>query len=124
MNTLKAKLSPENIEELQLLSSQHGKEALEVWLTTAGRTLQEEQRWEVLGKFSQCGLPLYLKLAFEEAKRWRYYVGIAKYEGYPGMAKGIPGIIGNLFWRLSLPVNHGDLLVERSLGYWLQPKTV
>ena len=117
LNALRAKLPPKNIKELQLLSPKSGEEVLEVWLTTAGRTLQEEQHWEVLGKFSRCGLPLYLKLAFEEAKSWRSYDGIPKYEGYPGMAKGIPGIIGNLFWRLSLPVNHGDLLVERSLGY-------
>ena len=117
LNTLKAKLPPENVRELKLLSPKHGEEVLEVWLTIAGRTLQGEQRREVLVKFSQCGLPLYLKLAFEEAKKWRSYDGIPKYEGYPGLAKDIPGIIGNLFWRLSLPVNHGNLLVERSLGY-------
>lgn len=117
LNTLKVKLPPENVRELKLLSPQHGEEALEVWLTTAGRTLQEEQRRDVLEKFSQCGLPLYLKLAFEEAKRWHSYDDVPEYEGHSGLAKDIPGIIGNLFWRLSLPVNHGNLLVERSLGY-------
>ncbi|MCG7852082.1 MAG: DUF4062 domain-containing protein [Methanosarcinaceae archaeon] len=117
LNTLKAKLPPENVRELKLLSPKHGEEVLEVWLTIAGRTLQGEQRREVLVKFSQCGLPLYLKLAFEEAKRWHSYDDVPEYEGRPGLAKDISGIIGNLFWRLSLPVNHGNLLVERSLGY-------
>ncbi len=117
LDTLKVKLPPENVRELELLSPQHGEETLEIWLTIAGRTLQEEQRREVLGNFSHCGLPLYLKLAFEEAKKWHSYNDVPEYEGRTGLAKDIPGIIGNLFWRLSLPVNHGNLLVERSLGY-------
>ena len=117
LNTLKAKLPAENIKELQLLSPQHGEEVLDVWLKSADRRLQNEQRREVLGNFSQCRLPLYLKLALEEAKRWHSYDNVPKYEGRLGLAKDIPGIIGDLFWRLSQPANHGRLLVERSLGY-------
>jgi WD40 repeat protein len=116
-SALQSKILPENILKLELLSPQYGEEALDLWLQLAGRTLQDTQRQEVLDKYTRCGLPLYLKLAVEEASKWRSYDGIPEYEGRPGLAEDISGIIRNLFWRLALPVNHGNLLIERSLGY-------
>lgn len=99
---------------------------LEAWLTEAGRDLQPPQREEVLGKFAlsasagaedrdgsekEHGMPLFLKLAFEEARRWKSYT--TDFELTPT----IPGIIRQLFDRLSSDSNHGEMVVSRSLGY-------
>jgi len=100
---------------------------LEAWLTEAGRDLQPAQREEVLGKFAlsatiigdaeggggekEHGMPLFLKLAFEEARRWKSYT--TDFELTPT----IPGIIRQLFDRLSSDSNHGEMVVSRSLGY-------
>jgi len=86
---------------------------LDRWLDDAGRTLQPEQRAEVLAAFDASGgLPLYLKLAFEEAKLWR------SDDPHPALAVDVADLIrDNLFARLADPVNHGSLLVERALGY-------
>jgi hypothetical protein len=56
-------------------------------------------------------MPLYLKLAFEEARRWKSYTTDVE------LASTIPGIIRQLFDRLSSDSNHGEIVVSRSLGY-------
>ena len=65
----------------------------------------------LLEHFSNTGVPLYLKLIFEEARLWK------SYDPLPTLSTDIPGIVQNLFERLSLESNHGDMLVSRSLGY-------
>jgi hypothetical protein len=104
---------------------EEGGELLEVWLTEAGRTLQAPQKDEVLRKFALSatsqgntqeettthGLPLYLKLAFEEARRWKSYTPAVN------LAPAIAGIINQLFTRLSQDSSHGAVIVSRSLGY-------
>ena len=77
----------------------------------AKRTLQPPQRDKVLEGFEYSPLPLYLKLAFEEARRWRS--GDVPCD----LEKDIPGLIQGLFERLSRPANHGRLLVSASLGF-------
>ena len=58
-------------KELGGLSRQEGDDLLSQWLASVHRTLQPAQRQEVLDKFEQSqGNPLYLKLAFEEARLW------------------------------------------------------
>jgi hypothetical protein len=52
------------------LSDEAGSVILDAWLAAAGRTLQPEQRAAVLDGFMENGLPLYLKLAFEQARHW------------------------------------------------------
>jgi NACHT domain- and WD repeat-containing protein len=121
--TLKAKLPDENVVELRPMSRKEGGALLDLWLEEAGRTLREHQRGEVLTRFAAEdpkaedpegeGLPLYLKLAFEEARRWR-----SKPHQDTGLAPTIPGIIRqNLFGRLSRDENHGSVMVSRSLAY-------
>ena len=87
--------------------------ALDAWLTEASRTLQPEQREKLLANFLQSGLPLYLKLAFEEARLWRSFDPL----GECVLGEGLPGIIDRLFARLSEPANHGRILVGFALGY-------
>jgi WD40 repeat protein len=102
-----------NIVQLDALPVADADEALSAWLGDAHRTLQPDQRSKLLDYFSRCGLPLYLKLAFEEARNWRSF----DEAGACILNKGLAGIIGVLVTRLSSDGNHGQVLVSRSLGY-------
>ena len=122
--TLERKI-PSSLVKLEPMPQEEGAELLEAWLTEAGRTLQSSQKSEVLTKFAasaetaeqrsgtteKAGMPLYLKLAFEEARRWKSYSAAVD------LAKDIPGIIRQLFDRLSMDAHHGPVVVSRSLGY-------
>jgi len=88
-------------------------QVLTAWLTDAKRKLQTEQRQRVLSGFVQSGLPLYLKLAFEEARRWRSFDAAESC----ALGSDVSSMIDVLFARLSGQANHGPILVNRSLGY-------
>jgi WD40 repeat protein len=108
---LEGRLPPTNLLEVLGMPLAEGQAALQAWLKEAKRTLQPEQKQRVLSRFGQCGLPLYLKLLFEEARRWKSYDPISE------LTADIPGMIRQLFKRLSLESNHGEILVARGLGY-------
>ena len=97
--------------ELKSLSMADGKTLLNQWLIGARRTLQSEQFEHILNKYGGCSTPLFLRLAFEEACRWRSYDPL--YE----ISENVPGLIRSMLARLSLESNHGKMLVDRSLGY-------
>jgi len=111
LSILKKKLPLQNLIKLEPMTSDEGQKLLNLWLQDVGRTLQDHQQKELLSKFDQCGLPLYLKLAFEEARNWKSYTEKIK------LSQDIPGLICDLFRRLSLDTNHGNIMVSRSLGY-------
>lgn len=96
---------------LKPMSSSEGSELLDVWLRDAGRTLQNDQRKMVLSSFEKSGMPLYLKLVFEEAKLWKSYTPLVE------LSQSISGVIKDLLNRLCLDENHGEVMVSRSLGY-------
>jgi hypothetical protein len=101
------------LEELGPLKQTEGDKILTRWLEDADRDLQRAQRKSVLDGFKDSeGNPLWLRLAFEEARRWRS-------DGAPeALTVGIEGIIGtNTFPRLEDEQNHGKVLVARALGY-------
>jgi hypothetical protein len=113
---------------VQPLTTDDGAAILEGWLAearhdpligTTRRTLTAEQRGDVLTKFVAAGgLPLYLKVAHEEARRWRCFDGLpALSDQQPGLAADISGVIRDLFWRLERDSNHGKILVSHALGY-------
>jgi hypothetical protein len=123
---LERKLPSVNLVKLEPMPKEEADDLLEAWLSEAGRTLQPVQRAEVLTKFAasamtsdedaggekkEHGMPLYLKLAFEEARRWKSYTPAVD------LKPDIPGIIRQLFGRLSSDTNHGEMVVSRSLGY-------
>jgi hypothetical protein len=95
------------------MAQPEGGQALDELLREERRTLQSWQRETVLAHFERCGLPLYLKLAAEESRLWKSYAA----EGACTLGDGVAGVIDTLFDRLSSNANHGDKLVERSLGY-------
>ena len=111
LSVLEKKLLKANLVEIEPMPLNEGSELLGFWFKDAGRILQDHQRDEVLNKFASCGLPLYLKLAFEEACRWKSYTEKTE------LSSDIPGVIRDLFARLSLDANHGKIMVSRSLGY-------
>jgi WD40 repeat protein len=114
LTALKKRLLPSNIVELESMSQSEGSGLLDLWLKDSGRTLQEDQREEVLSKFASNGLPLYLKLSFEEARRWKSYSLRVRLKG------DVPGMVRDMFRRLS--ADHGQMLVSRSLGYLMAGK--
>ena len=116
------------LEELGRLTRHEGERILTRWLADAHRDLQPTQRNAVLDRFEESdGNALWLRLAFEEARRWKgdehphdLAVGIAP-EPYPGTEQDereLEGIIAkNTFARLAHEDNHGRVLVSRALGY-------
>lgn len=112
--SLRARRPPVKVLSLGKMTRQEGETALGLWLGHAQRKLQNWQHQEVLDKFEPEGRPLYLKLAFEEARLWHSFSEPAE----TGIHASIPMLItGNLFTRLAAPQNHGQRLVAHALGY-------
>ncbi len=101
--------------ELGPMSRAEGEKLLDLWLDDARRRLTPVQRTRVLDAFENersGGRPLYLRLAFEEARLWPSYTPPEDLE------PGIDGVIQtNLFPRLAREENHGEALVARTVGY-------
>jgi len=123
LSALENKLPGSSLVALEPMPLEEGEELLDLWLKEAGRALQPGQRQEVSTKFERsnpqpkpgepAGLPLYLKLAFEEARLWNSYTPSEQ----TVLSPDIPSIIRQLFGRLSDEANHGQLMVSRSLAY-------
>jgi len=98
--------------ELGPMALQDGAELLEKWLRSAGRRLApEEERQAIRAGFTLCSLPLYLRLAFEEAQRWHSY-------DHPSPpSPDVDGLIERLFRQLSDQLHHDPLLVARAVSY-------
>jgi ssDNA-binding Zn-finger/Zn-ribbon topoisomerase 1 len=125
LKALQAKQAREEV--LVGLSPEEGDDLLCQWLKSVQRTLQAAQRKEVLDKFIQSeGNPLYLKLAFEEARLWTSASGKPPKKQLASgsdkdpeqLAPGVKGIIEkNMIERLKDEGNHGEALVSHALGY-------
>lgn len=110
LSGLTRKLDAGHMVELAPMPVEEGEELLGKWLADARRQLSGEQRSALLAAFAGCPVPLYLRLAFEEARRWMSGSGVQP------LAPDTPGLIRQLFSRLSDPSNHGAELVDRVLG--------
>ena len=111
LDMLKQKLPDANLMEVRPMSVKDGDIILSLWLEDASRRLRQHQKEEVLSKFSLCGLPLYLKLAFEESRLWK------SFDPVTSLPVDIQGIIRAFYNRLMKPENHGEVLVSHGLGY-------
>jgi hypothetical protein len=112
LDALKRRLPSESFVEITPMTIADGETMLDTLLSAAGRILQPAQHAEVLGKFAHNGLPLYLKLAFEEARLWQSYS--ADFTLHPDVSSLLEN---NLFARLSDEAEHGQMLVSRSMAY-------
>ena len=111
LEMLRGRIPPGNLIHISSMSVAEGELLLSHWLAETQRSLQAHQKEHVLASFTRSGLPLYLKLVFEEARRWK------SYDPMPDLKADIPGMIRQLFERLAQESNHGKILVERALGY-------
>ena len=102
--------------ELEPMTLNDGAELLDRWLSDTGRILRRSQRNHVLAAFRRSGLPLHLRLLAEEARRW------PSYANPPAIESDVSGVVRGLFARLSKPAEHGEDLVQRSLGYLVAAK--
>ncbi|MBI3272396.1 MAG: DUF4062 domain-containing protein [Planctomycetes bacterium] len=96
---------------LEPMPSAEGRALLDVWLHAAGRALAPSQRAMLDRRIAGCGLPLFLKLAFEETRRSR------SYEPAVDPGADVPAALRRLFARLGSDAAHGPVLVARALGY-------
>ena len=113
LDMLQQELPTSHLLLLKAMTQEEGNQLLTLWLEEeAQRTLQPEQRKAVLEAFVTHGLPLYLRIAFEEARRWPSYK-----QGGLSLKPDIPGILQDLFERLARPGYHGPKMVAHSLGY-------
>ena len=116
---LARKLADTAFIKLEPLVPAQSSALVEHWLAEDQRTLSNgEQHAELQRAASQSGLPLYLRLIFEEARRWRSFDPLPDgADGRRGLPDTVGGAVADLCWRLSLPQVHGAVLVSRALGY-------
>lgn len=84
---------------------------LDSWLSLRGRSLSARQKQMVVKVFRECSLPLFLKLSFEEACRWKSY----SLPDATVLQTTVRDSINALFSRVE--TMHGKVLVSRALGY-------
>lgn len=93
------------------LPSSDGEALLRSWLTESGRTLREPQFRAILEAFASSGLPLWLRLAFDQARAWR------SFDEPQSLPTSVPRLIDARLDELSRPAHHGPVLVRKALGY-------
>jgi WD40 repeat protein len=79
------------------------------WLRSDGRTLTPPQFAEVIGSFGDTGLPLQLRLAFEQARRWPSFL-----DGVPRLAVDPLRTARERFETLA--ADHGPVFLGRALA--------
>ncbi|KAK6174034.1 hypothetical protein SNE40_017384 [Patella caerulea] len=96
---------------VETLSNDDVEGILHKWLETKQRKLLDSQLKIVLEAFHQCPLPLFLKLSFDEACRWKSFTP----PSVSTLQTTVRNVINDLFIRVESL--HGQLLVSRALGY-------
>ena len=84
---------------------------LDAWAKKANRRFNRKQREVVVTSFSNCPLPLFLKLSFDQALKWKSYT----LESETNLPATIKQAIVHIFE--SIERLHGEMLVQRSLAY-------
>ncbi len=112
------RLPEKNVIHLAPMPGTDAKVLLDQWLKSARRTLRDDQRRDLLVRFQNCPSPLFLRLAFEEARRWRSYPeAVPESRLLPDHQENVEGVLRRLFGRLSSEAHHGEILVSRTLAY-------
>ena len=104
-----------NIVPIGPMALNDGAKLLDAWLqgADAPRMLTAAQRERVLQHFDHAGgRPLFLKLACEEARRWRSFTPLEAQQ----LGGDIAGMVQVLFDRLSAPENFGPTVTAHALG--------
>lgn len=94
---------------LSPMKESEGLSLLNSWLNNIGRKLTSDQQEIVMNAFAKNGLPLYLKLAYEQVRHWR------SYDNANDISTDIHGLVSELLGRLKKI--HGAVLVDRVFDY-------
>lgn len=113
LDHLRERLPRPRLRQLPDMSPDEGDQLLGRWLQSIGRDLTREQRNRVNARFTESPLPIYLKLAFGEVRRWRSFDGVRP------LGSGVPGVVDTLFERLADDKNHGRVMTRQALAYLL-----
>jgi len=112
-NILKTKVPSENIRRVEKLDIVDARKIIESWLEMHHKSLTPKQFKHILTLFEHNGLPLYLKIIFDQALTWRSYN-----EAYKNVTdKNLSESIRSFFKNLVLEKHHSQMLVEHTLGY-------
>ncbi len=108
---LESKLQDTKTFQLPILPANDAEQILERWLAVNKRKLTTDQSKEILDKFNENGLPIYLKLAFERSKHWH------SYDKDTNVSTNVKGIINNFFEFLEK--EHTEEFVRNTVCYML-----
>jgi len=98
-------------EPLLVLPVEEAKKILGKWLSSIHRSLTKEQEELVINSFSENKLPIYLKLAFEKARKWH------SYDIKHSLKEDVAGIINDYFKDLEF--EHDEDFVSNAVCYLL-----
>ena len=93
--------------ELSALDLNDARKLFGSWLHGAGRSvakLQQDGIWSAMQRSSACRQPLFLKVLFEEARRWR------SFDAPAAIPDSLARLLDELFVRLGEPSEHGALI--------------
>ncbi len=108
LRAARGRLKDSIFQQVRPFAATEGSDLLAQWLACAGRTLTDAQRDHVLARFAGCPYPLYLKVAFEEARHWKSSAGLPKgADDKPGLNADIPGVILYSATCSEAPTQHG-----------------
>jgi voltage-gated potassium channel Kch/tetratricopeptide (TPR) repeat protein len=102
--------------EIKELEASTAQQALKFWLEVVDRKLEPPQMEEVLEHFENDKRPIFLRLLFEQARKWSS--DVERTEIASLIAKDTESSIRKLFEELERPENHGAGIVKPVLT-WL-----
>jgi tetratricopeptide (TPR) repeat protein len=112
LDKLKLQIPSAKLRELGPMQTEDANTVISKWLGSAHRQLVTgDQREAIRTAIGRCTLPLYLRLVFEEARRWR------SYDHPEPTCADVEGLIERLFRRLTQQLHHEPLLVDRAISY-------
>ena len=110
---LKTKVMAQNIFQIQRLDMDDGRSIIASWLTANKKNLTSDQLEHILRLFENNGLPLYLKIIFDQALSWKSYD-----DSYKKLDAGsLMEAIRSYFEDLVQTQHQSKILVDHTIGY-------
>ena len=110
---LKTKEKKENIFPIEKLNLSEGKSIIDYWLIANNKQLTKDQLDHILKLFDKNGLPLYLKIIFDQALSWKSYDYSYKQLDDETLIDAIRSYFNNLVTKQ----HQARILVDHTIGY-------
>jgi len=110
LRSIRDRLPQQALLRLEEMPPEEAESVLDGWLAESGRTLTTAQRCVVMEGFRGCPTPLYLRLAFEEARKW------SSADPPVPLAADARSMVNRLVERWRDERQHGRALVDAFLG--------